>query len=241
MQQHRAGDEPGGDQVRDPAVDQRAGVDHVQVAATGDRGPRLHADQAEDVLVLGSSDPEPEGAQDHVQEDQRGPRCRRRQEQERHHQQRADDQADDHAHDGTGQLGSGCATELVLEAGDRAKRETSEDATDHVADAGAEEDVEEGPGAAGLGEGGAELESTGRQQGDEDQANTLDQTPLQRTLATLRRGFAHPLGSFRSPTGAARLVPLLGDIGWEGPRPERFVTEKGAQKGVRPAPGRTTG
>ena len=68
-----------------------------------------------------------------------------REEQERHHQQRADDQADDHAHDGAGQLGSGCATELVLDAGDRAKRETPEDATDHVADAGAEEDVQEGP------------------------------------------------------------------------------------------------
>ena len=217
VQEHRAGDEAGGDQVGDPAVDERAGVDHVQVAAARDRGPRLHADQAEDVLVLRRPDPEPEGPQDHVQEDERRPRGGGRQEQERHHQQRPDDQADDHPDDRTGELRGRGASELVLEAGHGAQGETSEHPTGHVADPGTQEDVQERSGTAGLGERRAELEPAGRQQGDEDQADAFDQAPLQSTLATLRRGFAHPLGSFPSPTGADRLVPLLGDIGREWP------------------------
>ncbi len=74
--------------------------------------------------------------------------------------QRADDQPDDHPDDGAGELRSGRAAELMLQAGHGAEREPSEDPADHVADAGAQEDVQEGSRTAGLGDGGTELEPT---------------------------------------------------------------------------------
>src|SRR5207342_746110 len=101
---------------------------------------------------------------------------------ERDHQESPDDQPDDHPHDGAGELRSGSAPKLVLEAGHGAEREPPEDATDHVPDAGPQEDIEEGARTAGLGDGRTELEAPGREQGDEDQTDALNEAPLQRAL-----------------------------------------------------------
>ena len=107
-----------------------------------------------------------------------------------------------------GELRSGRAPELMLQAGHRAEREPSEDPADHVADAGSQEDVQERSRPLGLESGRTELEPPGGEQGDEDQADALDQAPLQRALATLRRGLAHPLGSFPIAYRGRSALPL---------------------------------
>ena len=131
----------------------------------GDRRPRLHADQPEDVLVLGLAQPEPERAAHEVDEHDRRPRRGVGHEQQRHHQQGGDDEADHEAHDAAGELRSGLATELPLHAADRPKREAPGDAADHEAARRAQEDEEQGAAGALARDGAAQQEPAGAEAG----------------------------------------------------------------------------
>ena len=92
----------------------------------------------------------------------------------------ATSEPDDEPDDAAGELRRRLAAELGLEAADGAQGEPPEDPADHVADPGAEEDEQERAARAVGRVRRAELAAGGREQGDEDQADALDQTTAQR-------------------------------------------------------------
>ena len=219
MQQDGARDEAGRDEVGDPAVDQRARVEHVQVAPRHARGPRLDPDQSEDVLVLRLAEPVPERPEREVEEHDRRPRGGRRQEQERDHHQPRDEETHEQPHHSAGEDRRRLLPQLGFEAVDRPQGETSEDATDHVADPGTGEDEQEG--AAGAGGAGG-LTDPGPDRGaerDEDHPDAAGDAATEDLAATplfVVRHDAHPrLGKLRCRTirplqrSSARAAPAL--------------------------------
>ena len=143
----------------------------MQVAPRDAGGARLDADEAEDVLVLGLPQPEAERPEGEVEEHDGRPRRGGRQEQEGDHHQPGHEQPHDQSDHAAGEDRGGLPSELGLKAMDRAEGEASEDAADHVAHAGAEEDEQEGATRAGGAGSLAEASTDGCAERHEDHAD----------------------------------------------------------------------
>ena len=221
VDQQVPGQEAGRDQVQDPAVDQRARVhDEDLLRLAG--GPRLEADETEQLLVLGPPDPEPEEPERDVRERHAGP-GRQRREPEHGDREQGRDREPGHEPTDTGDdLGGRDLAELLLHRAHGGGRLPAEHAPEDEPGRRAQDHVGEGL-RGGRRHAGGDRVAGRREQGDEDQTDELDQ-------ATPGRGTAFGgLPSTEASAPRALLVRehLPGSLDAAGRRLEPGVPEPG--------------